>query len=90
MASAWNGLKNNLDITELPNYAINKTLPADSYFTSNTTSKKCIDIFYEVLAKENIDTNEYIFIEPSAGDGGFYDELPTNNKLVPLLPQSII
>ena len=81
MASAWKGLKNNLDITELPHYAINKKLPADSYFTSSDTAKKCINIFYEVLKKENIDTNQYTFIEPSAGDGGFYDLLITNNKI---------
>jgi hypothetical protein len=73
MSSAWDGLLNTKECTELPHYAINKHLPADSYFTSPKTAKKCLDILYSI-----IDKNAYRFIEPSAGSGVFYDMLPIN------------
>ena len=73
MSSAWDGLRNDRHITELPHYAINKSLPADSYFTSVTTAQKCLDIL-----NSHIDTSNYRFIEPSAGSGVFYDMLPSN------------
>jgi len=71
MSSAWDGLVNNRYVTELPHYAINKHLPADSYFTSKGTAEKCISILNSV-----VETDEYTFIEPSAGEGAFYDQLP--------------
>jgi hypothetical protein len=76
MSSAWDGLLNNKDITELPHYAINKQLPADSYFTSSDTASKCVDI-----VMQNIDTDGYTFLEPSAGEGAFYDLLPEGRRV---------
>ena len=76
MSSAWDGLLNNKDITELPHYAINKQLPADSYFTSNETASKCVDIVMNEL-----DTEGYTFLEPSAGSGAFYDLLPEKCRM---------
>ena len=54
MSSAWDGLLNNKDITELPHYAINKQLPADSYFTSTETASKCVDIVMNELDTEGL------------------------------------
>ena len=71
MSSAWDGLVNNKEKTELPHYAINKSLPADSYFTSPDTAQKCVDI-----VNRAIHTSDYTYIEPSAGEGVFYDLLP--------------
>ena len=76
MSSAWDGLLNNKDITELPHYAINKQLPADSYFTSTETASKCVDIVMNEL-----DTEGYTFLEPSAGSGAFYDLLPEKCRM---------
>tara|TARA_Y100000592_G_scaffold52464_1_gene82854 strand:+ start:571 stop:1494 length:924 start_codon:yes stop_codon:yes gene_type:complete len=76
LSSAWDGLLNNKEITELPHYAINKSLPADSYFTSTETAKKCVDI---VMGK--IDTKGFTFLEPSAGSGAFYDLLPEDRRI---------
>ena len=78
MSSAWDGLINSLEKTELPHYAINKSLPADSYFTSKKTAQKCIDIFFHYLEKENVKIKNYTIIEPSAGEGIFFDLLPKN------------
>ena len=73
--SAWKNLKNNKDITELPHYAINNFLPADSYFTSKDTATKCYNIFKDIMDIEGIKLKDYTLIEPGAGDGGFYDLL---------------
>ena len=74
-------LRNDLWITELPWYAINKSLPSDSYFTSKETAKKCFDIFLNVCNEYNIDVNEYTFIEPGAGDGSFFDLMPKDRRI---------
>jgi hypothetical protein len=81
MSSAWDGLLNNKEKTELPHYALNKKLPADSFFTSKDTAEKCLSIAMDYFQKNNVNTNEFFFIEPGAGDGGFYDILPHNNKI---------
>jgi hypothetical protein len=81
MANAWKGLKNTLEITEIPDYALNKKLPADSYFTSEKTAKKCLNILYDTLLNDNINLTEYTFIEPGAGDGGFYDNIIDYTKI---------
>jgi hypothetical protein len=76
LSSAWDGLVNNKSKTELPHYAVNKSLPADSYFTSSETAQKCVDIAYRVIP-----TGDYTYIEPSAGEGVFYDLLPVKNRI---------
>ena len=81
MSSAWDGLVNNKEKTELPHYAINKSLPADSYFTSKPTAEKCLSIFFQKLKEEEINIDDYIFIEPSTGDGCFFDLLPTDKRI---------
>lgn len=78
MSNAWKKLRNTKAITELPHYAINKSLPADSYFTSKDTAKKCFDLFKDTVS---INSDDYTFIEPSAGEGVFYDLMPENNRI---------
>ena len=76
MSSAWDGLVNNKYKTELPHYAINKSLPADSYFTSGETAQKCMDIIDRIIPNNN-----YTYIEPSAGEGIFYNLLPADDRI---------
>lgn len=80
MSSAWSGLKNNRVITELPHYAINKSLPEDSFFTDREVAWQCFDILKKVSEQHNINLDEYHFIEPSAGEGCFYDLLPQRRR----------
>ena len=68
-------------ITELPHYAINKRLPEDTFFTDRKIAKKCFNIFCETAGKMKIDLSDYHFIEPSAGDGCFYDLLPYKRRI---------
>lgn len=76
MSSAWDGLTNNETKTELPHYAVNESLPADSYFTSKDTAKKCMSIVNRFITD-----NGYTYIEPSAGEGVFYDLFPSDKKI---------
>ena len=76
MSSAWDGLINDKTKTELPHYAVSKKLPADSYFTSSDTAKRCMSIVNKVLPDE-----EYIYVEPAAGEGAFYDLFPSDIKI---------
>lgn len=81
MSSKWDGLVNDLNKTEIPEYAINKSLPSDSYFTSDKTARRCFKIFNNTLSKENIDIEDYIFIEPSAGSGVFYNLMSSDKRI---------
>ncbi len=80
--SAWNGLRNDIKITELPHYAIGKNNPADTYYTKREVAKYCIDQWLRVCKREKINSKEYILIEPSAGEGCFYDQMPSSNKKI--------
>ena len=81
MSSAWAGLKNDKTITELPHYAINKTLPDDTFFTDRDIARDCFTDFLKVCKTNKIDLDSYNFIEPSAGEGCFYDLLPKRRRV---------
>jgi len=88
MSSAWNNLKNDISITELPHYAINKSLPEDTFFTDKAIAKECFSQFVKVAKKNKINLKDYYFIEPSSGDGCFYDLLPKGRrKAIDILPR---
>ena len=87
MSSAWDGLVNNREITELPHYAINETLPEDSFFTDRAIATHCYKTFRDVCQQHNISLRGYKFIEPSAGEGCFYDLLPPHAIALDIIPR---
>jgi hypothetical protein len=52
----------------------------DQFFTSRENAEYCIKKTHEVLKNWNVDISKYHFIEPSAGDGSFYNLLPLNKR----------
>ena len=52
----------------------------DQFFTPDTTAKYCFSKFLEVLKKYN-NYEDYIFIEPSAGNGCFLKILPLDKRI---------
>ncbi len=52
----------------------------DQFFTPKESAQYCINKMYEILEGKNINISKYHFIEPSAGNGGFYNLLPLNKK----------
>lgn len=67
----------NLDV----NYKSLSEKDKDQFFTNHTTSKYCYDLTLLKLKEWGIDIKKYNFIEPSAGDGSFYNLLPKNKRI---------
>lgn len=57
----------------------------DKFYTISTYSKKCIDKVFEIYNKSNFD----LIIEPSAGNGSFFNQIDCNNKIgIDILPEN--
>lgn len=84
MASAWDGLLNTREITELPHYALNLANPEDAYFTRRDVAKHCMRQFRSVCQKSKTPLRGITYVEPSAGEGCFYDHLPSRSKKIAL------
>ena len=50
----------------------------DQFFTPTDVAKHCYDVLCDKLSSLNIDVSDYMYIEPSAGDGSFLKVLPSN------------
>ena len=57
----------------------------DQFFTPKDLAKKCWETFNREV---KINTQDYIFVEPSAGDGSFLDILPTGSIGLDIEPRS--
>ena len=53
----------------------------DQFFTPNTTVKYCYSKFLEILETYKDTDNDYIYIEPSAGNGSFLKVLPEKRRI---------
>lgn len=58
----------------------------DQFFTKPTVAKYCYNSFINILKRDNVDINGYIFVEPSAGSGSFYNLLPNNKIGLDIMP----
>lgn len=52
----------------------------DQFFTAKETSQYCYTKLCQVLNDLDVDLSDYQFIEPSAGDGSFYNLLPEDRR----------
>ena len=84
MPSAWDGLCNSPKVTELPHYAYGLKTKEDAYFTRRDVASYCVEKFESVCDGQNIELADYLFIEPSAGEGCFFDSLPTKAEKIGL------
>jgi len=53
----------------------------DQFFTPNTTAKYCYSKIIEVITKYKDSEKDYIFVEPSAGNGVFLKILPNDRRI---------
>ena len=58
----------------------------DQYFTKPEIAEHCLNILKRELEKLDLNINEYTFIEPSAGNGAFYNILPQPKIGIDLCP----
>jgi len=52
----------------------------DQFFTDSDTARYCFNKTLEILDSKGIDASQYHFIEPSAGDGSFFNVLPEERR----------
>ena len=64
-------------------YSEYKSSQKDQFYTPIEMAKQCWTTFCNNI---NIDINEYIFIEPSAGDGSFINIIPNNSIYLDIEP----
>ncbi|CAA6817920.1 MAG: Unknown protein [uncultured Sulfurovum sp.] len=72
--------------TYIPSWVNIEKVELDQFFTQPEVAQKCYDSFIKVLKKDNVNTNDYTFVEPSAGSGSFYDLLPNNSIGLDVMP----
>ncbi len=65
-------------------YSKYKSNQKDQFYTPLNIAEKCWNKFCEIT---NITLDDYIFIEPSAGDGSFLNYIPTNSIALDIEPQ---
>lgn len=65
----------------IPSWVNLDTVGLEQFFTKPEIAKKCYETFISFLTKEEVNTNEYTFIEPSAGNGAFFNLLDTHNHI---------
>jgi len=65
----------------IPSWVNLETVGLDQFFTKPEIAEKCYKTFMSFLKKEKIDIDEYIFIEPSAGKGDFFNLLNTHKRI---------
>jgi hypothetical protein len=53
----------------------------DQFFTDPVTAVTCFTAVHDVLISHDVNLSEYTFIEPSAGDGSFFNLLPPSRRI---------
>lgn len=61
-------------------YSLHSNKEKDQFFTDKNTARYCYDKAIEVIAPL-CNLGDYTFIEPSAGDGSFYNIMPTMQRV---------
>jgi hypothetical protein len=73
------------DLLKLSGIAIDYTKytskQKDQFFTPVKTAQHCFGLFCETIKQYNENVEDFIFIEPSAGDGSFLQVLPKDNTI---------
>jgi len=84
-AKRWENLKSvpeqyRIDLMKLCNLKIDYSQMTarekNQFFTFTQTAEQCVQNLYQILEENNINIDDYIFIEPSAGAGVFLQFLP--------------
>ena len=75
---------NNINI-DYSNYSFQDK---DQYYTPIDTALECFNIFKKILNNFNENIKDYVFIEPSAGNGNFLKVLPKNTLAFDIEPKN--
>lgn len=53
----------------------------DQFFTSKATAKHCYDVFNKTIQSFGSNPDEYTYVEPSVGNGNFYNLFPEDRRI---------
>lgn len=74
-----------IDLSRMMNEEIDYTTytskDKDQFFTPASTAQQCYDTCINKIQSLGVNESEYIFIEPSAGDGSFFKILPCTRRI---------
>ncbi len=65
----------------IPSWVNIEEVGLDQFYTEPSVAKYCTDSLMHYLEKEDVNINDYTFIEPSAGNGSFLNLLPKNKRI---------
>lgn len=66
---------------DIPHWVNTDTVSLDQYYTNQDVAKVCYGKAVEYLKRQGVSEGDCFFIEPSAGDGAFYDLLPVDRRI---------
>ena len=70
------------------NYSNYTTKEKDQFFTPLNTAEYCFQLFKDVINEYDEKPNDFIYIEPAAGDGSFLKTLPLNTIAMDIEPRN--
>ncbi|MBD0864664.1 MAG: hypothetical protein GDA36_03175 [Rhodobacteraceae bacterium] len=74
----------------IPNWVDPKTVDLDRFFTRQGIARKCHESLLQIMAGDHADTRQYRFVDPSAGEGVFYDLLPHGRRIgIEIVPERL-
>ena len=69
------------DNNEIPKWVNKNKVDLDQFYTRKDIAKKYFDSLLDYLKKDGVKLDNCLFIEPSAGDGSFFDLLPEDRRI---------
>ena len=72
--TSWKSIK-------IPKWVNTEEVGLDQYYTEKSTALYCYNFAIDYLKSEGLAPEDCFFVEPSAGDGSFYDLLPTSGRV---------
>ncbi len=65
----------------IPNWVDPDKVGLDRFFTRTGVARACHDALLRTMAEDHADQGKYKFVDPSAGDGAFFDLLPNDRRI---------
>lgn len=65
----------------IPGWVDPESVDLDRFFTRPEIACACYNSLLEVMASDYADSRRYKFVDPSAGEGAFFDLLPSNRRI---------
>ena len=65
----------------IPSWVDLETVDLDRFYTRPLVARKCYNALINIMNQDHANPSQYKFVDPSAGDGVFYDLLPSDRRI---------